>query len=379
MTLLVLLAAPGPAADLVVAPTAAVESDFGRHFSARLARGLARRRLWANVLAPDELAQLNNVPAAPLTGPLDATSAAAWQAALGTPFVVYSGLSFDRRSAVAQIVDLRGPWTIGQATLTAAMSAELLAAADDLAGRLMPAWPVEAPATVEDQQVTLSLGHVHGFRRSEAVWLVRDTVRDELGQYAHPVGVARLTQVSPRSAQAVLELGGTDLDEAAKYLAVEPLTLDTSASPWLPLELGLVRRHGEWQPELFGLWQRLAHAASGPERMALPGQLLRVAQPEVEPARLLSADLPQLSPAGPLRVGQAWAVMVNPIAGAVELSLVAPDGRSQLLLWRAADTPQPVTIHGLAGPLTGRWTIRLTQHLPDGSIATGDVGFEVLP
>lgn len=374
---LVLALGPAPGADLAVMLANAPTAVLADHFTARLARGVARRRRWAEVLDPEAIAKLPRPPATPLAGALDHDQAAAWQAALGTPFVVRSGLTPDGRVAIAQLQDLRGPWLLGQARLTAANQAELLAATDDLAARLATFWPLEATATVAEQNVQLDRGQVHGWRRGGTVWLLADAARDELGQYAHPVAIARLTQVYPRAAHAVIEAASPDFEAHPTMLAASPASLATAASPWLPHELGLVRRDGAWSPELWGWWQRLASPGAGPDAWAVPGQVVRQAPAVVPEERLPQAALPRLEPAGPWQVGTPWTVTIAPLDGAVELSLIAPDGRTQLLLWRGPDTPQPVTVRGLAGPSCGTWTLRLIQH--GETNAVGEVTCEVVP
>jgi len=267
---------PAPAAELAVAPVLAPVETLAERFGTLLARGLQRRRRWAEVVTPDALPP--TVTAEELCGPLTDASAAALAERLGTPFLVRCGIVPDGRLAVAQLYDLRGPWLVAQASERAANSAALLALADQLAGRLEPCWPMEARATRAGDDVKLDRGHLHGLRRGNTLWLVSWPRRDELGQYSRPVAVVRLTGVHPRSANAVIEFAGPDLDEAAELLAVRPAHLAAPPQQWSPDGFWLERApDGGGSPTVWFDWRRVTAPEVALGRWLLPASSCMIA------------------------------------------------------------------------------------------------------
>ena len=370
--------APSPAAELAVAPVLAPAVTLAERFGTHLARGFQRRRLWADVLAPADLPDA--VTTDELLGPLTADSAASLAERLGTPFLARCGIGFDSRLAVAQLYDLRGPWLLGQASQLAAGPAELLALADQLAGRLEPCWPIEAHATRDGEQVTIDRGHLHGLRRGDRLWLVASPERDAVGQYARPVAIARITWLHPRDTTAAIELAGPALDEAEDLLAVRPAQLAADPLQWSPSGIWLEHDPaGGWQPSMWLDWRRLLAPEVVDGRWRLPGQIVPQASPAPEPQSLSAAELPRLTPPGPYRIGQPWTATVPTLPGTVEVSLWPPDrGSPRLLVWRSAEWVQPLVVDGLAGPTTGLWTLRVSRR--DGDrVWTGDVALEVVP
>jgi len=356
VAILLIAGVPAPAAELAVAPVLAPVETLAERFGTLLARGLQRRRRWAEVVTPDALPP--TVTAEELCGPLTDASAAALAERLGTPFLVRCGIVPDGRLAVAQLYDLRGPWLVAQASERAANSAALLALADQLAGRLEPCWPMEARATRAGDDVKLDRGHLHGLRRGNTLWLVSWPRRDELGQYSRPVAVVRLTGVHPRSANAVIEFAGPDLDEAAELLAVRPAHLAAPPQQWSPDGFWLERApDGGWQPTVWFDWRRVTAPEVALGRWLLPGQLVHDRDPQHQVQLLDASALLQLSPPGPLRVGQPWTATLATLPAPSELWLVSPEAAAtSLLAWRSAESAEPVVVHGLAGPAVGVWT-----------------------
>jgi hypothetical protein len=370
---------PGPAADLAVPAALADDPDLGERFAARLARGLQRRRLAAVVLGPDALARL----AAPeaLLGPLSADAATALREAIDTSFLLRSGIAPGSGLAVAQLYDLRGPWLLGQGSLTAAGPAELLAATDTLAARLAPAWPLEARATLDGDRLTLDRGQVHGFRRRDTIWLLASPERDALGQLARPLAVASVSSVRPRSANAVIQLAGTDLEGVSDLLAVKPVQLAADEPAGLPLGIWLEQAPtGGWRPEFWLDWRRLVEPEIVGGQWRLPGQIVAAAPlPSVEPEPLPADELPVLDPPGPYRVGQPWTLTVPDLPGTVAITLLPPKGGPpSLIVWRGPDQAGAAAVSCLAGPWPGRWTVQIRRWL-DPRCWAGEFPLDVLP
>lgn len=193
--------------------------DYGRRFGERVARGVERANESFQVLAPKKVSErLAGLPAEAagaarecLAGGVDARTAPVTAALVGAHWLVLGGVSADGEAAAAELWDLRQPRLVARSAATGGSSGELLPRADRVGAVLAEAVTLEARLVprggryVSGDQFELDLGHRHGLRGQDRLWLLADLTRDEVGGWAGVVGLGRLLTVSTRTSRGIVD------------------------------------------------------------------------------------------------------------------------------------------------------------------------------